>query len=141
MLRVTVPVLPCRTGRLLPCRCNQEPFMPNGLTIMDSLVLAAEGPNIFSLLMPIVMIGVLFYLLIVRPEKRKQSDVAKMQANLKKNDHVVTAGGILGVVVNASQGSTEVTLRVDENTRIRVLRSSILRVVSADKPVEAEKEA
>jgi len=142
MLRVTVPVLPCRTGRLLPCRCNQEPFMPNGLTIMDSLVLAAaEGPNIFSLLMPIVMIGVLFYLLIVRPEKRKQSDVAKMQANLKKNDHVVTAGGILGVVVNASQGANEVTLRVDDNTRIRVLRSSILRVVSADKPAEEEKEA
>jgi preprotein translocase subunit YajC len=116
--------------------------MPNGLTIMDSLVLvAAEGPNIFSLLMPIVMIGVLFYLLIVRPEKRKQSDVAKMQANLKKNDHVVTAGGILGVVVNASQGATEVTLRVDDNTRIRVLRSSIQRVVSADKPAEEEKEA
>jgi len=142
MLRVTVPVLPCRTGRLLPCRCKQEPFMPNGLTIMDLLVLAAaEGPNIFSLLMPIVMIGVLFYLLIVRPEKRKQSDVAKMQANLKKNDHVVTAGGILGVVVNASQGANEVTLRVDDNTRIRVLRSSILRVVSADKPAEEEKEA
>jgi preprotein translocase subunit YajC len=91
--------------------------------------------------MPIVMIGVLFYLLIVRPEKRKQSDVAKMQANLKKNDHVVTAGGILGVVVNASQGVNEVTLRVDDNTRIRVLRSSILRVVSADKPAEEEKEA
>ena len=142
MLRVTVPVLHCRTRRLLPCRCEQEPFMPNGRTIMDSLVLAAaEGPNIFSLLMPIVMIGVLFYLLIVRPEKRKQSDVAKMQANLKKNDHVVTAGGILGVVVNASQGVNEVTLRVDDNTRIRVLRSSILRVVSADKPGEEEKEA
>ena len=143
MLRVTVPVLHCRTRRLLPCRCEQEPFMPNGRTIMDSLVLAAaaEGPNIFSLLMPIVMIGVLFYLLIVRPEKRKQSDVAKMQANLKKNDHVVTAGGILGVVVNASQGVNEVTLRVDDNTRIRVLRSSILRVVSADKSGEEEKEA
>jgi preprotein translocase subunit YajC len=116
--------------------------MPNGLPIMESLVLAAnEGPNIVSLLLPIVMIGVLFYLLIVRPEKRKQSDVVKMQVNLKKNDHVVTAGGILGVIVNAPQGSSEVTLRVDDNTRLRVLRSSILRVTSAEKPVEEEKEA
>jgi len=115
--------------------------MPNGLTTMESLILAAaEGPDIFSLLMPILMIGVLFYLLIVRPEKRKQADVATMQANLKKNDHVVTAGGILGVVVNASQGSSEVTLRVDDNTRIRVLRSSILRVVSADKPEDERKD-
>lgn len=118
--------------------------MPNGLPIMESIILAADagpGPNIFSLMMPIVMIGVLFYLLIVRPEKRKQSDVAKMQSNLKKNDHVVTAGGILGVVVNAPQGSAEITLRIDDNTRIRILRSSILRVMSADKPAEEEKES
>ena len=114
--------------------------MPNGLPSLESLVFAAnEGSNIFSLLLPIVMIGVLFYLLIVRPEKRKQSDVVKMQASLKKNDHVLTAGGIFGVIVNAPQGSNEVTLRVDDNTRIRILRSSILRVVSAEKSVEEEK--
>jgi preprotein translocase subunit YajC len=116
--------------------------MPNGLPFIECIVLAAnQGPDIFSLMMPIVMIGVLFYLLIVRPEKRKQSDVAKMQANLKKNDHVVTAGGILGVVVNAPQGLSEITLRVDDNTRIRVLRSSILRVMSTDKPSDEEREA
>jgi len=126
----------------VPCRYRREiAFMPNGLPITAYIFLAAnEGPNIFSLMMPIVMIGVLFYLLIVRPEKRKQSDVARMQANLKKNDHVVTAGGILGVVVNAPQSSPEITLRVDDNTRIRVLRSSILRVMSADKPADEEKD-
>ena len=113
--------------------------MLSGLPTIHALLLAAEGPSLTSLLLPIVMIGVLFYLLIVRPEKRKQTDVAKMQANLKKNDHVVTIGGILGVVVNAPEGSSEVTLRVDENTRIRVLRSSISRVLSSEKPAEEEK--
>jgi len=112
-----------------------------GLPTIYSVLLAAEGPSLTSLLLPIVMIGVLFYLLIVRPEKRKQSDVTKMQANLKKNDHVVTIGGIMGVVVNAPSGSNEVTLRVDENTRIRFLRSSISRVLSSEKPAEEEKES
>ncbi|NLF70017.1 MAG: preprotein translocase subunit YajC [Candidatus Anammoximicrobium sp.] len=116
--------------------------MLSGLPTFHSLLLAAEGPaSLTSLLLPIVMIGFLFYLLIVRPEKRKQSDVAKMQTNLKKNDHVVTIGGILGVVVNAPAGSNEVTLRVDENTRIRFLRSSISRVVSSEKSAEEEKES
>jgi|OpeIllAssembly_1097287.scaffolds.fasta_scaffold84655_2 preprotein translocase subunit YajC len=115
--------------------------MLSGLPPTHSLLLAADapGPGLTSLLLPIVMIGVLFYLLIVRPEKRKQTDVAKMQANLKKNDHVVTVGGIIGVVVNAPAGSNEVTLRVDENTRIRFLRSSISRVLSSEKPAEEEK--
>ncbi len=64
-----------------------------------------------------------------------------MQSNLKKNDHVITIGGILGVVVNAQPGSDEVTLRVDENTRIRVLRSSISRVQSSEKSAEENKES
>ena len=117
--------------------------MLSGLPPTHALLLAADapGPGLTSLLLPIVMIGVLFYLLIVRPEKRKQTDVAKMQANLKKNDHVVTVGGIIGVVVNAPAGSNEVTLRVDENTRIRFLRSSISRVLSSEKSAEDEKEA
>jgi len=89
----------------------------------------------YSLLLPIVAIGFLFFFLIVRPEKKKQAAIAKMQSELKKNDRVVTAGGILGVVVNAQQGSNEVTIRVDENnsTRLRMLRSSISRVVTDEK--------
>ena len=117
--------------------------MLSGLPPIHSLLAAADapGPGLTSLLLPIVMIGLLFYLLIVRPEKRKQTDVAKMQTNLKKNDHVVTIGGIFGVVVNAPPGANDVTLRVDENTRIRFLRSSVSRVLSSEKPAEEEKES
>ena len=87
------------------------------------------------MLMPIVMIGVLFYVLMVLPEKKKRNEIGRMQEGLKKNDRVVTIGGILGVVVNAPSGSDKVTIRVDEtnNTRIDVLRSSISRVLSDEK--------
>jgi preprotein translocase subunit YajC len=94
-----------------------------------------------TLLWPILMIGVLFYFMLIRPEKRKQADVQRMQQGLKKNDRVVTVGGILGVVVNVQQGSDEVTLRVDDNTntRIRVLRSAVSRVLTAEKADKPEK--
>ena len=88
------------------------------------------------MVMPILLIGMLFYVLMIVPEKRKRNEIARMQEGLKKNDRVVTIGGVLGVVVNAQSGSEKVTLRVDEanNTRIEVLRSSISRVLSDDKP-------
>ena len=103
-------------------------------------ILLAEGNAAnpfaqFGFLGPIVIIGILFYFMLIRPEKRKQADIQRMQQELKKNDRVVTIGGIVGVVVNTQQGSDEVTIRIDENTntRIRVVRSAVSRVVSSDK--------
>lgn len=87
---------------------------------------------------PFIVIAVLFYLLLLRPERRKQAEVAAMLKKLKKNDRVVMVSGIFGTVMQASPESDEVILRIDEsnNTRIRVLRNSISRVIG-----EAESEA
>jgi preprotein translocase subunit YajC len=83
--------------------------------------------------LPWIMIGLLFYLMLLRPERRKRAELDRMLRSLKKNDRVITVGGIFGTVVQASQDADEVTLRIDEsnNTRIRVLRSSISRVLNA----------
>ena len=90
-----------------------------------------------QMLWPILIIGLLFYLLLVRPEKRRRHEVEQMQDSLKKNDRVVTIGGIIGVVVN-EKGSDRITLRIDEsnNTRVDVLKSAVSRVLSEDKPAE-----
>lgn len=92
----------------------------------------------------LLLLGVMFYLMLIRPERRKRQEMTKMLDNLKKNDRVVTIGGIYGTVVNAQKGLDEVTLRVDENnnTRMRVLRSAISRVISdtnvEEKPSKVE---
>ncbi|MFT7640184.1 MAG: preprotein translocase subunit YajC [Pirellulaceae bacterium] len=79
-------------------------------------------------------IALLYYFMVVRPEKGGHSRQGEMQNSLKKNDHVVTMGGICGVVVNAPKDSKEVTLRVDDSngTKLRVMRTSIYRVVDKD---------
>lgn len=80
------------------------------------------------------LIIVLFYMLMIRPERRRKAELAEMLTNLKKNDRVVTIGGIYGTVVAASKDSEEVTLKVDEttNTKLRMQRSAIARVLSAE---------
>ena len=96
-----------------------------------------EASPLFTFL-PFIMIGVLFYLMIVRPQGKKQKETRAMLSNLQKNDRVITVGGIYGTVVNAPKDSDDVTLKVDDsnNTRIRVQRNSISGVISAEAGVE-----
>ena len=88
-----------------------------------------------SFLPVMAVIGLMFYLMLIRPEQKRKSQVAQMQQGLKKNDRVVTIGGIYGTVVNTGQGSEDVTIRIDDssNTRMRIERVSIKRIISDDK--------
>lgn len=96
---------------------------------------AAEQPGWVSLVAyaPVLLIFVLYFVLILRPNKRDQATRQAMLKSLKKNDHVVTASGIYGVVTNIQADSDEAiaTIRVDEtnNTKLRVRLSSISHVV------------
>lgn len=102
----------------------------------SQFVLLAQGESPFwaNPLVPLMLIGVLFYFMMIRPESRKRNEMRKMLGDLKKNDRIVTIGGIYGTVVTSSQDSDEVTIRVDENSnaRLRILRSAIARVISDD---------
>ena len=87
----------------------------------------AAGGNPWQLLVPVVLIGFLFYFMLIKPERRKQNRHREMLENLKKNDRVVTAGGIKGIVSAVNRDQQEVTLTIDESTgtKIRVNLSSI----------------
>jgi preprotein translocase subunit YajC len=95
---------------------------------------AGGGAGGYSILLPMVIIGVLFYFMLIRPERKKQADMADLLKGLKKNDHVVTIGGIYGTVVNVQEGSDVITIRVDENTnaKLRLRRSAISAIVKDD---------
>ncbi len=100
-----------------------------------------------SSILPLVAIGVvfvLFYVFMIRgPMKRQEQERQSLLSNVKKNDEVVTSGGIIGIVANISDKEDEVTLKVDEssNVRVRVLKSSILRNLSRERMAKEEKAA
>ena len=87
-----------------------------------------------SMAIPLGITLLLMYLLLMRPEQKKRKEMEKQLAAIKKNDHVITIGGIYGTVVNASPGSRMVTLRVDDTagTKIKILRSAISQVGAVD---------
>lgn len=86
----------------------------------------------FFMFMPLIAIAVLFYFMLIRPQQREQSKRQAMLSTLKKNDRVLTIGGMIGTVANISGDGEEVTLKVDDNTRIRVIRSSIQKILSGE---------
>jgi preprotein translocase subunit YajC len=86
-----------------------------------------QQPNILVWMIPALLIFFLFQMLFASsPQKREQKHIDYLKASLKKNDAVVTAGGILGTVANVSPERNEVTIKVDDNTKIRVQMRSVL---------------
>jgi preprotein translocase subunit YajC len=77
-------------------------------------------------LAPVALIFIVFYFLLIRPQKKQQQEHVKMLSELKKNDEVVTSGGIHGTIVNMQDDV--VVLRVDENSRIKIQKSAVARV-------------
>jgi preprotein translocase subunit YajC len=83
-------------------------------------------------IMAIVMIVVLGYFLVWAPERKKQRAYKDQLAAIKKNDRVVTIGGIYGVVANINREADKVTLKVDDNTKIDFTLGAISRVITVE---------
>jgi preprotein translocase subunit YajC len=93
-----------------------------------------------GIMFPMILIFIVGYFLIMRPMRRQEADRKAMASNLKKNDKVLTAAGIYGTVVSFSETEDEVTVRVDDNTRLRMLKSSIVRNLSREEEAAKPKE-
>lgn len=89
------------------------------------------GGAMWSSMVPFILIFVIFYFLLLRPQRRQQKEREMMISNLKKDDHVLTSGGIYGIVVNLKDD--RVVLKVDErnDVRIEVRKDSIAGLVKA----------
>jgi preprotein translocase subunit YajC len=91
-----------------------------------------------TLFLPLI---ILFYFLMLRPMRKQEQDRKSLASNLKKNDKVLTASGILGTVVSVSETEDEVTVKIDDNTRVKMIKSSIVRNITQEEAAKAQKEA
>lgn len=83
---------------------------------------ASQSPFL-SMLVPIIIIYVIFYFILIRPQRQEQKTHKKMINELKKNDEVVTNSGIHGTIVNVKEKTF--MLRVDDNVKIEIEKNSI----------------
>ena len=96
----------------------------------------AQGSAGFSSFIPLILMFVIFYFLLIRPQQKKAKEHQKYLANLKKGDSVVTSGGLHGEITGLTD--TVVTLEIADNIRVKVSRQHILGSKAA---VTADNEA
>ena len=94
---------------------------------MTSIAYAANGAapqgGIMSFI-PLILIFVIFYFLLIRPQQKKAKEQQAYLSNLKKGDNIVTSGGLHGLITGITD--TVVTLEIAENIRVKVSRQHIL---------------
>lgn len=93
-------------------------------TLFVMLQQQAQGMNLNFFIMMGLMI-VVFYFFMIRPQMKRQKELRKFQESLAKGDKVVVAGGIMGKIFDVKEDHAVV--EVDDNTRIKVIKSAIVR--------------
>ena len=94
-------------------------------------------------LLPFILIFVIFYFLLIRPQQKKQKQAQKERADLlkalKAGDKIVTTGGIYGTIVAVREKDDTVQLRIAQSVSVEAERSAIARLQASEKEVEASK--
>ena len=101
---------------------------------------AAGGAGGFSLqgLLPFVLIFIIFYFLLIRPQQKRVKQHKLMVESLKRGNKVLTAGGILGVVTKAIDGSETVSVEISSDVTVELARQMISEVRGEEKIKSAE---
>jgi preprotein translocase subunit YajC len=99
-----------------------------------------DSSNAMIQFLPLVLIFVVFYFLLIRPQQKKQKDHRSMLEALRRGDRVVTGGGIIGTV-NRVTSAEEVEVDIAQGVRVRVLRSTITSVLAKPDPAAAREVA
>lgn len=92
------------------------------------LMAPQEGENPIMSLIPLVLIIVVFYFFMIRPQMKKQKELRKFREELKKGDKIVTIGGVHGKITEI--GDTTVIVEVEDKMKLKIDKSAIIKDAS-----------
>ena len=84
---------------------------------------------------PIILIFVIMYFLLIRPQHKKIKEHKNMVDNLRRGDQVLTQGGILGKITKVKEGE-EIEVELAKDVKVSVIRSTIVNVLSKTEPAK-----
>jgi len=84
----------------------------------------------FTAFIPLVLMFVVFYFLLIRPQQKKQRDVKEMLSSLKTGDQIVTSGGLYGTIIGFGEDN-RIKVKIAENVKVDIARSAISSKVPA----------
>ena len=103
-------------------------------------ILAQAQPNAIVSILPLLLIGVVFYFLLIRPQSKRQRELEQSLKGIEKNDNVVTAGGLHGKVVGIADDVLTVeiaSLKGGERVRAKISRAKVESVTKGKKDDES----
>ena len=89
----------------------------------------AQGTGGFSSLVPIILMFVIFYFLLIRPQQKKAKDHREMISHLKKGDRIITSGGLHGRITAVSDAT--MTVEIADKVRVKIARSNVSQVLQS----------
>jgi preprotein translocase subunit YajC len=90
----------------------------------------------FASFIPLVLMFVIFYFLLIRPQQKKSKEHRAMIDNLKKGDRIITSGGLHGRVTGIDQ--TTLTVEIADKVRVKISRGNVAGIVPSAAPAPAE---
>jgi preprotein translocase subunit YajC len=124
-------------------RRSRSASEPKGTPMTDLLAQAGNegGGSIAGLLLPLVLMGGVFYFLLIRPQKARQRQQQALLEALHVGDEVMTASGLFGRVTAIDEDEDIVTVEVAPGTNVRMLRRAIAQRLTGDEDLDVEDDA
>lgn len=97
---------------------------------------AGQQPSAFGGLVPLLIIFALFYLLLVRPQQKQRKELERQINAIKRDDMVLTSGGIYAKVVSVK--GNDIEAEISHNVRVKISKTAIVSVLNDDKTVIPE---
>ncbi|HXF37653.1 MAG TPA: preprotein translocase subunit YajC [Actinomycetota bacterium] len=101
---------------------------------------SGQGGSTLGLLLPLLLMGGVFYFMLIRPQQRRMRQQRDLIASLRVGDEVMTAGGIFGTVRDIDPDEDIVTVEISPGTNVRMLRQAIARRLTEPDEEEAGRE-
>jgi preprotein translocase subunit YajC len=89
----------------------------------DAVAAAPESPSLLMSMLPLVIIFVLFYLLVIRPQSKRIKEHAQLVNSLKAGDKVITGGGLFGTIVKVSD--TDMTIEIAPGVNVKAQKHTV----------------
>ena len=100
------------------------------LALLAQAAPTPAGPNPLASFVPIILIFVIMYFLLFRPQIKKQKEQARLISTLKTGDHVVTASGIHGMISNVKDRT--IIVKIADNVKVEMEKSAVATVLKAE---------
>lgn len=97
----------------------------------------AGGADMLTSFLPLILIFVVFYFLLIRPQQKKQKEHKAMLAAVRRGDKIVTAGGLIGTVAKVI-GDDELSVEIAEGVKVKVARGMVSTVLSKTEPAKGD---